>query len=341
MTPDVDLLDSIQSLAPAGIAAVVTLALILLIHFLLGKWVRSRHVGQVRLAASTVLLVLGLLVVAVFLPIDDTLRAQVIGLGGVLIVVLASTTFLGNALAGVLLRIVGNFELGDWVRVEGQFGRVTERGLFHTEIATQDRDLTTLPNLYLVTKPVTVVRASGTFVTAEVSLGYDLGHQRIREILKKAAASVTVGDPEESLQDVYVHVRELGDFAVTYRVGGLLKNVRLLLSARSRLRAAMLTALHEADIEIVSPTFMNTRALGADQRMLPNTILEKLAARRAESGLQEPETVLEQIATDKADEAEQAELAGASAAELEAERADQQSRLEQAGVKNKAAEAED
>ena len=42
------------------------------------------------------------------------------------------------------------------------FGRVTERGLFHTEIQTEDRDLVTLPNLYLVTNPVKVVR---TFLT--------------------------------------------------------------------------------------------------------------------------------------------------------------------------------
>jgi small-conductance mechanosensitive channel len=267
-----------------------------------------------------------------FLPIDGTVRAQVIGLGGVLIVALASTTLLGNAIAGVLLRIVGNFQVGDWVRVEGQFGRVTERGLFHTEIATEDRDLTTLPNLYLATKPVTVVRASGTFVTADVSLGYDIGHQRVKEILLRAAQNVAIGDPPEGLKDAFVHVRELGDFSVTYRVGGLLKSVKLLLSARSRLRAAMLTALHEADVEIVSPTFMNTRALSSDRRILPNSILAKLAAGRAAAGTRERETVLEEVATDKADEAEVAELRGAGTADLEADRVDTASRLEQAGV---------
>lgn len=325
-------LETMRSLIPAGVAASVTLAVILGLHHLLGSWVSSRHLGQVRLAATLFFSVIGLLVISVFLPIDDTLRAQVIGLGGVLIVALASTTFLGNALAGVLLRIVDNFETGDWVRVEGQFGRVTERGLFHTEIATEDRDLTTLPNLYLVTKPVTVVRASGTIISADVSLGYDVGHQRVKELLLKAAKNVSVGDPPEGLQDVFVHVRELGDFSVTYRLGGLLKNVKLLLSARSRLRAAMLTALHEADVEIVSPTFMNTRALASDQRILPNSILEKLAAGRAVAGAQEPETVLEEVATDKADEAEVAELSGAGATGLEADRVDIESRLQQAGV---------
>ncbi|MCP4202322.1 MAG: mechanosensitive ion channel family protein [bacterium] len=327
-----NLIASLRLLIPAGIAAVVTLLVVAGLHLLLGRWVRSRHRGQVRLAATLLVSVVGLLIVTVFLPIDDTLRAQVIGLGGVLIVALASTTLLGNAIAGVLLRVVGNFELGDWVRVEGQFGRVTERGLFHTEIATEDRDLTTLPNLYLVTKPVTVVRASGSIITADVSLGYDVGHERIKEILKKAAKSVSVGEPPEELQEVFVHVRELGDFSVVYRVGGLLKNVKLLLSARSRLRGAMLTALHEVDVEIVSPSFMNTRALASDKRFLPNSILEKLAVHRALADVREPETVLEEVATDKADEAEKAELRGDGSVALEADRVDEESRLQQAGV---------
>ena len=50
------------------------------------------------------------------------------------------------------------------------FGRVSERGLFHTEIQTQDRDLTMLPNLYLVTHPVTAIRSSGTIVSSIVTV---------------------------------------------------------------------------------------------------------------------------------------------------------------------------
>jgi len=82
---------------------------------------------------------------------------------------LSSTTFLGNAMAGVMIRAVRNFRIGDFIRCDQHFGRVTERGLFHTEIQTEDRELTTLPNLYLVTHPVTTVRASGTVISATVA----------------------------------------------------------------------------------------------------------------------------------------------------------------------------
>jgi hypothetical protein len=71
------------------------------------------------------------------------------------------------------------------------------------------------------------------------------------------------------LKDAFVHVRELGDFAVNYRVAGLLEDVKSLISSRSRLRESMLDALHGEDIEIISPNFMNTRALSGKESIIP------------------------------------------------------------------------
>ena len=115
-------------------------------------------------------------------------------------------------------------------------------------IQNEFRDLVTIPNLYLTTHPVTTTRSSGTIVSATVSLGYDVSRTKIEELLLVAAGNT-------GLQDPFVQILDLGDFSVTYRISGLLTNVKRLLSARTRLRAAMLTALHEAGVEIVSPTF--------------------------------------------------------------------------------------
>jgi alcohol dehydrogenase YqhD (iron-dependent ADH family) len=91
-----------------------------------------------------------------------------------------------------------------------------------------------------------------------------------------------------------VQVRELGDFSVTYRVAGLLEDVTSLISARSRLRAAMLDVLHAENIEIVSPNFMNTRTLDDKQRFIP------IPSRKTVTQVQaQPE----EIAFDKAEEA--------------------------------------
>ena len=72
------------------------------------------------------------------------------------------------------------------------------------------------------------------------------------------------------LTDPFVHILELGDYSVLYRVAGFLGDVKQLLTTRSKLRAKMLLTLHEAEVEIVSPTFMNQRQMDHAIRVLPN-----------------------------------------------------------------------
>lgn len=182
-------------------------------------------------------------------PLQPEIRNQVLQFVGIALsatLALSSTTFLGNLIAGGMLRTVGAFDLGDWVRVGDHFGRVTVRGLLHTEIQTADRDLTTLPHLMLATEPVKVVRKSGTIISASVGIGYDVPHARVEENMVAAAEAC-------ELTDCYVAIDELGDFAVTYRVAGKLGDVELMLSRRSKLRRMILDHLHEAGIEIMSP----------------------------------------------------------------------------------------
>ena len=192
----------------------------------------------------------------------------------------------------VLLRVVGGFRMGDLVRVGEHFGRVSERGLFHTEIQNEDRELTTIPNLYLVTHPVTTVRASGTIVSTRLSLGSDVPRAQVETLLLAAAGEAGLSDP-------FVQVKELGDFSVTSRVAGLLTEVKRLISARSRLRQGVLDSLHEGGVEIVSPTFMNTRAFAPESRFIPRPqIVPSTPA---------PETSVEDQVFDKAEEAESLE----------------------------------
>ena len=190
---------------------------------------------------------------------------------------------------------VQSFRLGDFLRVEKQFGRITERGLFHTEIQTEERDLTTLPNLFLVSHPFTVIRSSGTIVSATVSLGYDTSHQTIEKLLLEAALAAKLTDP-------FVHILELGDYSVLYRVAGFLGDVKQLLTTRSKLRAKMLLTLHEAEVEIVSPTFMNQRQMDHAIRVLPNKPLAPDPTSDEESDIK-----AESLIFDKADAVAQLE----------------------------------
>ena len=232
----------------------------------------------------------GLLSIIVALPVNDAVRGQLLSLIGILLsaaIALSSTTFIGNIMAGIMLKAVRNARPGDFITVADLTGRITEMDLLHTEIQTEFRDLVTVPNLYMITQPLQVVRASGTIIQAEVSLGYDIPNTRVSDVLCAAAGNA-------GLKDGFVQVREIGDFSVTYRVAGLLEDVTSLISARSKLRTAMLDALHIAKIEIVSPNFMNTRAVSEDHKVIPKPSKKKAA---------KTQPLAEQIAFDKAEEA--------------------------------------
>jgi small-conductance mechanosensitive channel len=270
--------------------AVVAVVLAFLNWFLRRRW-QDHPDAQFRFQLIMLALTLaGAVLVIILLPINDTLRGQLLSLLGILLsaaIALSATTFIGNVMAGIMLKAVKKARPGDFITVADLTGRITEMDLLQTEIQTEFRDLVTVPNLHMVTQPLKVVRASGTIITSEVSLGYDVSRTVVADILCQAAM-------ESGLKEPFVHVRELGDYSIVYRVAGLLEDVQSLISARSRLRECMLDALHAAEIEIVSPAFMNTRTVPAEQRFIP---IPSQPLTAPEQG------TAEQIAFDKADEA--------------------------------------
>ena len=275
----------------------------------------DRIYRQLAMVALGALFVVTIILV---LPLGDASRSDLLGLFGLLVsamIALSSTTFVGNAMAGLMLRALGKFRPGDFLRVGEHFGRVSELGILHTEIQTEERDLTTLPNLYLVSTPVKVVRYSGTLVAASVSLGYDVPRARVQRILKQAAADAELEDP-------FVLITQLGDYSVSYRVAGILTEVRQLVTVKSRLRGHMLDALHAAGIEIVSPAFMNQRVHPADATFLPERyVLEEQPA---------PVRAPEDVIFDKADQAQSMVQLAEEVASMETEIAELASRLEEA-----------
>ncbi|NCF73878.1 MAG: mechanosensitive ion channel [Gammaproteobacteria bacterium] len=282
---------AVTSLVPTlGTAAAVVALLTAINWFLQRRWKEN---ADLQFRFQLIMLALtfaGILTIILALPVNDATRGQLLSLIGILLsaaIALSSTTFIGNIMAGIMLKAVRSARPGDFITVADLTGRITEMGLLHTEVQTEFRDLVTVPNMYMVTQPMQVVRASGTIITAEVSLGYDVSHVRASKILCEAAAAA-------GLNDAFVHVRQLGDFSVTYRVAGLLEDVKSLISARSGLREAMLDALHANAIEIVSPNFMNTRAVADDKHYIPEPTRERTRAQRTQA---------EDVIFDKAEEA--------------------------------------
>jgi small-conductance mechanosensitive channel len=299
-----EFITSIFSTVRPAVPMTIVIVLIGLTLYIIQKFFDKREATRPKKSLWRHLIILvtaivGLLILVLVSPISDTEKSQLLSLLGLLLsaaIALSSATFLGNAMGGVMLRAVRSFKMGDFIQVGDHFGRVTERGLFHIEIQTEYRDLVTLPNLYLVKNPVKVLRSSGTILKAEVSLGYDIPHFKVEELLLDAAK-------EAGLTDAFILIMKLGDFSITYRVAGMLTKVKRVITARSRLRAAMLDKLHEGGIEIVSPTLMTTRSLPPSHAIVPDERTSRTAAPKETPG----QTELETMAFDKADKAESAQ----------------------------------
>ncbi len=238
----------------------------------------------------------GVVIAVLVLPVSESSRNQLIGLVGLIVsgvIAFSSTTIIANLMAGLLLRITKPFRVGDFIRIGEYFGRVSERGLFDTEIQTATRELISLPNSYCIGHPVATILGSGTIISASLSLGYNLDHKRIEQLLVEAALSC-------DLQEPFVHILQLGDFSVTYRVSGFLQETKHLITAQSILHACVLDTLHSHGVEIMSPAFMNQRRLDKEERILPPH------ARVEKASLSET-TAAEDIAFDKAEKAEKLE----------------------------------
>ncbi len=293
-----------QWLLPIAATFVVATVVLLAIRRAIPDEPATRIVRQL-ITIAVVLIANVALVLA--MPLDSATTGQLLSLFGLVltaVIALSSTTFVSNAMAGLMLRAVGGFHPGDFIRVGDNFGRVTQKGLLHTEIQSEDRDLVTLPNLFVMNHPVRVVRTSGTLISAEVSLGYDIHRRRVRELLKQAATNAELSDP-------FVQITELGDHAIGYRVYGFLEDVTNLVTKRSELRGRMLDSLHEDGVEIVSPSFMNQRPVDPDKPVHPP--LDRTAQDAAE------DDHAESLMFDKAEVAVRLERLRSKRSELQAE----------------------
>lgn len=294
-------LDGIYQSLAQFVPMLATIAIIVLVLWF-ANWLLLRRASlttESRLPGQVIMMLLSaiaLIALVLALPVSESTRGDLLGLLGLIltgVIALSSTTFVSNAMAGLMLRSVKSFRHGDFIRAGEHFGRVTERGLFHTEIQSEDRDLITLPNLFLASSPVTVIRSSGTIVSCEMSLGYDVPHHQLEPLLKEAAVAA-------GLQEPFVQILSLGDFSISYRISGYYAEVKHLLTVRSRLRREVLDKLHGAGIEIVSPTFMNQRQFSNGEKFI--------AAPKPRDPLESVNVAPESLIFDKADRAEKVRI---------------------------------
>ncbi len=205
------------------------------------------------------------LAMIIFMPFSDENRSSLLAVFGIslsALIALSSTTVTGNAIAGMLLRPMWRIQNNDFARIGDHFGRVTSIHLLRVELQTDQGTLVSFPAMYVISNPIEVLRRESTVISATVSLGYDVPRKQVEHLLLEAAE-------QTGLQKHFVLVQELGDFAVTYSVQGVLENFDHYLQKRSLLLSNVLDVLHDAEVEIASPNLMNTRMSDKTDVLIP------------------------------------------------------------------------
>ena len=258
---------------PVGI--VLILIILLLINYWIFKKVKSTKLyGNIlKNSIATLVIFVGLLVFIFSLPIDKSLKGQILSFLAIVVsagIALSSTTVLGNLIAGIMNNSMNRFRNGDLIKIGDLQGRVTKKSIFHTEIQLEDSNFISIPNLYIATNPVKLTRKTDTVISTSVSLGYDIPRTTIEESLKEASTLTRLTNP-------YVYITNLGDYSVVYKIHGFLEDSSKYFSTNSLLNANVMDVLHEKKIEIVSPTFMNQRNAN-EKDFIPKEIVKNQIA---------------------------------------------------------------
>jgi len=178
--------------------------------------------------------------------------AALAGIGVVGIAVgFAAQDLLSNVIAGFVIFMDKPFKVGDFVRVQGQYGAITNITLRSTRIRTNQNTYVIIPNKHIIDEVVVNHSKHGeTRVDVPVGIAYKEDIPKARKVLLDAVAAVdgVATDPEVS-----VVVVELGDSSVNLLVRVWIRDAKTEMPVFSDVLEASKLALDAAGIQIPFP----------------------------------------------------------------------------------------
>jgi small conductance mechanosensitive channel len=248
-----------------------------------------------KLLIKTGIQIIGSVLILLNIPGIKSEIAKFAGLifGG--IVAFSSSTIIANGMSGILIKLIKKIKINDVIEFDNQLGRVTEIKAFHTEIETPKRKLLIIPNHVFISDKFTNLSEVGSLVSARIGLGYDVARTTVEKIMLKAARTV-------GIEKAFVSVVELGDFAITYELNGILQDVGTITAATSQVHKEFLDEFSKADIEIMSPHFTNVRQLAKGEKFIA-----KYTAEETTEELKAAAKGIEHMIFEKAERAEKEE----------------------------------
>lgn len=201
------------------------------------------------------ILVLGILIglVIIFPDFSPSELLQLLGISGVA-VGFAFRDILQNFVAGVLILLSRQFQIGDQIIVSGYEGTITNIETRATTIETYDHRHVVLPNTELFTKAVTVNTAfAARRIEYDIGIAYPEDIEEAKQVILEAIRGL---DDVEGQPAPQVLLVELGSYSVVLRARWWISPARRAESVdtRDQVLLAIKHALDAADIVMPFPT---------------------------------------------------------------------------------------
>ena len=176
------------------------------------------------------------------------------------LVTFGSSGVIGNLLAGILLTYTRAFKVGDVVRIEGVYGKITEKTLLITRLVTLGKEHVTIPNSKVLAASVTNYSvhalSEGFAVGIAVTIGYDVDWRTVHKLLLEGAARTEQIATEPAPR---VLENSFGNYSVEYALRVWTKTSEEIFETCAALRRNVLDAFADAGVEIMTPTILSHR----------------------------------------------------------------------------------
>ncbi|MDA4123988.1 MAG: mechanosensitive ion channel family protein [Thaumarchaeota archaeon] len=207
---------SVTDIVVRIIISAVILATTYLITFGFGRLVvqaigrRSRssayEIGRV---GSTVIWIIGILSILPVLGASEIVVAVVILLVGAFLI-LATRDFSNNWFAGQMIKAIGPFKIGDWIRTtDGSYGRVAKIEGLYTLLVTPQNEIVVIPNSKLTSDLLLDRTTSGSLkvpVELELDRGVEFGQftLAVSRIMEDLGQNFTDSAPKGNGPEIYL-----------------------------------------------------------------------------------------------------------------------------------------
>ena len=181
--------------------------------------------------------------------IKTTSLAAVIGAAG-LAIGLALQGSLSNIAAGIMLLFLRPIKVGDIVELDGEFGTVSDVGIFYTKLHTLQDRLIILPNSQVLSNKIENITESPEYrVDVPIGVAYGTDLRRALEVLNKVAKDNAVKYKGKMSDTV---LTDFGDSSINLMVR-VWCNGKDMIPVRSAVVLAIDEALKDAGITIPFP----------------------------------------------------------------------------------------